>query len=253
MPKAILRLRPLDERALPSVTVTESAGILTVRGDQFDNSIVITDNGTADPGAISVVADGQSYTSQAAVTRIRIIGWNGADSVEYHLTGDLATSRRVGVCLGNQDDTFTADLAGNVLAGGYLDLWVYGGNGEDALSVGGTGGVAADGQLDVHLLGGNAKDVVTANLNGLWDGTVNVTLCGGNGMDTVSADLTAAAGSTGTVKARVYGGNGVDTLTLLTARAATGDAVSFDAAINGGNGKDTFQASDGVLVVDAPH
>jgi hypothetical protein len=248
------RLQPLDERTLPSVTITESAGVLTVRGDQFDNNVVITDNGTADPGAITVVAEGQSYTSLAAVTRIRVIGWNGADSVEYHLTGDLATDRRVGVCLGNQDDTFTADLAGNVLAGGHLALWVYGGNGEDNLSVGGAGGgVAAGGQFDVHLLGGNANDVVSANLTGLWDGMVNLALCGGNGTDTVSANLTAAAGSTGTVKARVYGGNGVDTLTLLTARASAGDPVSFDAAINGGTGKDIFQASDGVLVVDASH
>lgn len=252
--RTALRLELLHDRTLPSVTITEAGGVLTVRGDQANNTVVITDTGTADPGAISVVADGQSYTSQAAVTRIRVIGWNGADSVTYNLTGDLATSRRVGVCLGNQDDTFTADLGGNVVAGGHLALWVYGGNGEDTLSVGGAGGgVAAGGQLDVHLFGGNGIDAVSATLAGLWDGAVTVALCGGNGTDTVSADLTAAAGSTGTVKARVYGGNGVDTLTLLAAQAAAGDPVSFDAVLNGGNGKDiVVQASDGVRVVAAP-
>ena len=45
--------------------------------------------------------------------------------------------------LGNQDDTFQADLTGNVLAGGNLSFWVSGGNGEDNLSVGGTGGGVA--------------------------------------------------------------------------------------------------------------
>ena len=236
MPKALLRLRPLDDRSLPSVTFVEASGMLTVRGDQWANTIVVTDDGTAGPGAVTVQADGLSYTSQSALTRIRVIGWNGADSVEYHLTGDL-----------------TADLAGNVGAGGRLELWVYGGNGEDTLSVGGAGGgVAADGRLDVRLFGGNGRDVVGVDLTGVWAGDVNVALWGGNGTDTLSADLTAAAGSTGTVKARVFGGNGVDTLTLLTARAATDDPVSFDAAVNGGNGKDVFTSSDGVRVVDLP-
>jgi hypothetical protein len=93
---------------------------------------------------------------------------------------------------------------------------------------------------------------VGVDLTGVWAGAVDVLLCGGNGTDTVSTNLTAAAWSTGTVKARVYGGNGVDTLTLLTARAAVDDPVSFDAAMNGGNGKDVFTSSDGVRVVDAP-
>jgi hypothetical protein len=253
MSQALLRLRPLDDRALPSVSFIETGGVLTVRGDQWANTIVVSDDGTALAGAVTVQADGASYTSQEPVTRIRVIGWNSADSVEYHLTGDLTTDRRVVVCLGNQDDTFTADLAGNVGAGGNLALWVYGGNGEDTLSVGGLGGgVAADGRLDVRLSGGNGRDVVGVDLTGVWAGDVNVLVCGGNGTDTLSADLTAAAGSAGTVKARVYGGNGVDTVTLLTARAAADDAVSFDAAVNGGNGKDVFTSSDGVRVVDAP-
>jgi hypothetical protein len=253
MPKALLRLCPLADRSLPSVTIVEAGGVLTVRGDQWANTIVVTDDGTAGPGAVTVQADGASYTSQAAVTRIRVVGWNGADAVEYHLTGDLTTDRRVGVCLGNQDDSFAADLGGNVGAGAHLDLWIYGGNGEDTLTVGGLGGgVAADGRLRAHLYGGNGRDVVGADLTGVWAGAVDVALCGGNGTDTVSADLTAAAGSTGTVRARVLGGNGVDTLTLLTARAVADDPVSFDAAINGGNGKDVFVSSDGVRVVDLP-
>ena len=251
MTQAILRLRPLDDRIVPSVTVSQVGGVLTVRGDQGANSIVVSDNGTADPGAVTVTADGQTFTSQDAVTRIRVIGWNGPDSVEYDLTGDLTTDRKLVVCLGNQDDTFTANLGGNVVAGGNLSLWVYGQNGEDTLTVGGTGGgVAADRRLDVRLLGGNGKDVVDVDLTGLWAGNLNVLLSGGNGTDTVSANLTAADGSTGTVKARVFGGNGVDTVTLLTARATAGDAVSFDAAVCGGNGKDVFQSSDGVRVLD---
>jgi hypothetical protein len=252
MSQAILRLRPLDERILPSVTVTEAAGVVTVRGDQFNNTVVVSDNGTADPGAVTVTADGQTFTSQDAVTRIRIIGWNGADSVEYDLTGDLSTDRKLVVCLGNQDDTFTANLNGNVVTGGNLSLWVYAQNGEDTLTVGGTGGgVAADGKLDVRLFGGNGKDVVNVDLTGLWAGNVNVLLSGGNGTDTVSANLTAADGSTGTVKARVFGGNGVDTATLLTSRTTTTDAVSFDAVLCGGNGKDVLTSSDGVRVVDS--
>jgi hypothetical protein len=253
MSKAILRLQPLADRDLPSVTVLEAGGVLTVRGDQWANAVVITDDGTDAAGAVTVEVDGQTYTSQAAVARIRVCGWNGADSVEYRLTGDLATTRRVVAYLGNQDDTFHADLTGNVLAGGILSFWVCGGNGEDSLSVGGTGGGVADGaRMDVRLFGGNGKDVVGVDLTGVWVGTANVVLCGGNGVDTVSADLTAAAGSTGTVRARVWGGNGVDTLTLLATKAVAEDTGTFDAYVNGGNGKDVFDVSDGVRVADAP-
>ena len=254
MSKAILRLQPLADRDLPSVTILEADGVLTVRGDQWANTVVITDDGTDAAGAVKVEVDGQTYTSTEPVERIRVCGWSGADSVEYNLTGDLSTFRRVVAYLGNQDDTFHANLTGNVLAGGDLSFYVCGGNGEDNLSVGGTGGGVADGgSLKVRLMGGNAQDVVGVDLTGLWAGDVDVVLCGGNGKDVVSADLTAAAGSTGAVRARVWGGNGVDTLTLLTTNAVAEDTVTWDALLNGGNGKDVLsEASDGVEVVSAP-
>src|SRR4051794_16431613 len=78
MSQVLLRLRPLDDRSLPSVTFVEAGGVLTVRGDQWANTVVVSDDGTAGPGAVTVQADGQTYTSLDVVTRIRVMGWNSA-------------------------------------------------------------------------------------------------------------------------------------------------------------------------------
>src|SRR2546423_891958 len=81
------------------------------------------------PGAVARQAAGPPPRPRAAAPRIRVMGWTGAAPVESPLPGGLTPDRRVVVCLANQDDSFTADLAGNVGAGGQLALWVYGGNG----------------------------------------------------------------------------------------------------------------------------
>ena len=257
------RLDCLDGRVLPSVTITETDGVLVVRGDQYSNIIEITDDGTADAGAVVVDADGEIYESVGLITKVRVIGWNGADSVNYSLTGDLVTDRTLAVFLGNQDDTFEANLNGWDIDAANLLVLVYGGNGQDSLAFHGLGtDVGADSSLTVRLLGGNGMDSLRVDYSGVLIGDATFRTFGGNGKDTVTANLTlpepgtsetgeTTETSTGTLTARFCGGNGVDDLTVTVAGIAENDLSSFDVLVHGGHGKDNFTTS-GVTAVDAP-
>lgn len=256
--RSILRLEALDNRTLPSITVVETDGVMTVRGDQRANEVVITDTGTGDAGAVTVVVDGETFTSTAAVTTLRVYTNSGADNVEYNLSGDLAVNREVKIYLGNQHDTFTGNVTGNVLENVEFDLLVNGGNGHDTLGLVWTGAVAAGAVVDVEVLGGNGKDTLDVDLTGALNGTVDLRVSGGNGKDAVTANVNAEAGSGGTVNAMILGGNGKDTMTVsethvTPAEGSTDPVVTFDITIHGGNGKDFFDLTGDVTAIDDPH
>ncbi len=255
------RLEQLHERALPSVSVVETGSTLVVRGDQFANDIVITDDGTSNAGNVVVQIDGQTYTSQGAITTIRIAAGSGSDSVEYNLSADLLGSRTVNAYLGNGDDTFLSTVHSNLNDPASLLIRAWGGNGEDSLSLDGIGAnVGAGGKLAVVFAGGNGKDSIDEEFSGVLMGDASFKAYGGNGKDVVvgnlNADLTSnsetgeTAPSTGSLTARFCGGNGVDAMTLNVTGAD--DLTTRDLRLNGGLGKDTFENTDNVTVVDLP-
>ena len=253
----IPRLEVLNERALPSVTAEVDGGILRILGDQRANDIVVNDNGTDGTDAITVTVDGVplDFTLTEAVTKVVVRAGGQVDTVTYNLTGDFATTRKVDVWLGNQDDTFNGNLgAWAVAADGDLTLLVHGCNGQDILNVTGTGNV--DGNLTVKLYGGNGKDDVGVDLAGVFNGTIDLLVFGGNGKDVVRGHLAAATGSAGTVTAKVCGANGVDDLGLMVDGDGV-DGLTVDAQLRGGNGKDVFDPtviSANVEIVDMqPH
>jgi hypothetical protein len=256
--RTTLRLEALDDRALPSVTVVEADGVLTVRGDARANEVTITDNGTGDAGAVTVeVVGGDPFTSTAAVTTIRVYAGSGADNVEYNLSGDLAVNRAVNVYLGNQHDTFVGNVTFNVLENVEFDFLVNGGNGHDNLSLVWTGDVATGAVVDVEVLGGNGKDSLNVDLTGVFNGTVDLRVSGGNGKDAVTANVNAEAGSGGTVDAMILGGNGKDTMTVsethvTPAEGSTDPAVNLTVTIHGGNGKDDFELTGDLTAIDDP-
>lgn len=244
-----LRLEPLHDRTLPSVSVVQTGGTLTVNGDQHANTVEIKDDGT--PSGLTVTVDGTDYPVSGSVTMLVVNSKGGADTVSYDLTGDyVGTTRTVEVFLGNGNDTFTADLGHGIDAASTLALQVNGGNGKDDLSVTGTGGGPVAGMLSVQLLGGNGMDSISFSYSAEVDGSLLLTADGGNGKDSIHGDVTVAADSTGSVLAQVLGKNGKDDLGL----SVTGDGlsgVSVDASIDGGHGKDTITNTDNVVVVDA--
>jgi hypothetical protein len=244
-----LRLEPLHDRTVPSVSVVQTGGTLTVNGDQHVNTVEIKDDGT--PDGLTVTMDGVNYPVTGPVTTVVINTRGGADTVSYDLTGDyVGTTRTVEVFLGNGNDTFTADLGHGIDAASTLALQVNGGNGKDNLSVTGAGGGPVAGTLSVQLNGGNGMDAISFGYAAEVDGSLMLTADGGNGKDTITGDVTAAADSTGSVLAQVKGGNGKDDVGL----SVTGDGLSglssLDATVDGGHGKDTVTATDNVTVLD---
>ena len=268
-----LRFRPkleaLDGRDVPSVTVVESTGttgtVVKVYGDQWANTIHVTDNGTAGEDALTItvsddsdVTPDQEYKFDGSVTRLVVCSASGADTVSYDLTGDLQAdvSRTVVAWLGNQEDTFDAQLGG-LAADSTLKLYVFGGNSGDTLSVTANGAVA--GTLDVRLFGQNGTDSVSAEFMGAVSGDLNLLIHGGNGVDVLSALVTVDAAptspedpvepaSTGNVTVKVCGGNGKDDLTLLVDGAgADGLSAESKFLIYGGLGWDTFNYTTGLV------
>jgi hypothetical protein len=260
--RLIPRLERLDDRALPSVSVVETSGTLLIRGDRHANTVLIADNGTADDGNVVVQIDGQSYTSQGAITTIRVFGGSVADSVEYDLNGDLASARTVEAHLGNGNDSFVARVQANLNDQANLTIRAWGGNGDDQLSLDAIGAnVQAGGLLSVNFDGGNGKDNLQMNFSGVIMGTTSFAANGGNGKDVVAGQLNVepivinpethqTSPSTGSLTAIFRGGNGVDAMTLNV--TGTDSLTTLDAKLNGGNGKDTFDATSNVTIVDPP-
>ena len=252
------RLECLNERALPSVTITENDGTLLIVGDQQENNIEITDNGTGDVGAVKVAVEGvESYVSTELVTNIRVLTRAGADSVDYSLTGDLVSDRTVYVFTGNQHDSFDANLNGWDIDGADLSITANGGNGHDSLSFHGNGtDVGAGASLSVKLLGGNGMDTLLVDFTGVLIGDATLKAYGGNGKDSITGNVALPApeasvteASTGTLTARFCGGNGVDDMTVSV--LGVDDLSGFDVLVHGGHGKDNF-VTTGVTAADAP-
>src|SRR5262249_38535753 len=86
--RSILRLEALDGRALPSVTVAEAGGVLTITGDQQANNIEIRDTGGSGTDAVTVWVDGvqSDVTIDTAVDKIVLYARGGQDVVAYNLT-----------------------------------------------------------------------------------------------------------------------------------------------------------------------
>jgi hypothetical protein len=253
------RLEVLEDRRLMACKVIESAGVLTIIGDNRGNDIEIVDDGTS----LEITCDGKPVDHSDDITSIIVNTRNGNDSVSYELSGDLAagTTRSLSVVLGNGKDSFEGSLDGNLLAGANLSLGVMGGNGKDELNFAGEGAVMAGAALSVMLNGGNASDIIDATFTGLVEGDLQVSAVGGNAPDWIVADLTLEAGSTGTVDAEVLGGNGPDRLTLKVQDNSgdDGDPATEDdstlaelvALLDGGRGRDYFRATDNVDVLRA--
>ncbi len=95
-------LQQLEERTVPSVTTTLSAGTLFIRGSNLSNNLVIAE--TATPGKFQVTNNG-NFVGQFSFSNLNITMGNGSDTVDLQiktaLTGNLTVS------LGNGADTFT--------------------------------------------------------------------------------------------------------------------------------------------------
>lgn len=277
-------LEPLEGRQLMAagaagggvkIAEVEANGLmsLVVTGTNRADTITIDDNGSGQPGALTVrLGDGSTYTSKAAIGVIQVLGKGGNDRITYNLNGNLAASQIVLVDGAAGNDRITANVNGNVDNAAGLDLEFYGGAGNDtmvtnqrgavaqgslisylqgdagndALNYNGSGAVAPGASLIPEFAGGAGNDRINSNYSGVIAGNFiyNLSVDGGPGNDNIVSNIFAAAGSRGTVgassssPAAVQGGAGNDKIRFAVRLDPTVSNVAVNAVALGGTGRD---------------
>ena len=235
-----------------------STGILTVRGDQQDNTITVSRDGAGiiliNGGAVPVTG---GTSTVANTSLIEMSGLGGNDTLTFNeANGALPKANLFG---GNGNDTLTGGSGGDTLKGQLGDDTLLGKGGTDQLFGGPgndslTGGDADDqvfGEDDNDRMIWNPGDDTDLNEGGENNDTVEVN--GGNGAETftVTANgtrvrfdrITPAPFSLdiGTSENLVLNANGGD-----DAFSASGNlAALISITVDGGAGNDTILGSNG--------
>jgi Ca2+-binding RTX toxin-like protein len=262
-----LTFETLDPRITPTVNAFFGAGVLTVIGDNANNTIDVSrDAGgklLVNGGAVSI----RGAISTASNTRlIQVFGLSGNDTISLNeANGALPRANLYG---GNGNDTLTGGSGNDLLFGesgndtllgkGGLDF-LFGGAGDDIVT-GGTGNDQVFGQAGNDRMIWNPGDGTDLNEGGAGTDTVEVN--GGNGAETfavtpngvrVRFDRTDPApfsidiGTTENLFVNMNGGDdtfvGSNGLAGLISLAMDGGAGND--TITGGDGADSFSGGDG--------
>ncbi|MGN6369075.1 MAG: beta strand repeat-containing protein [Phycisphaerae bacterium] len=260
-------IEPLEQRTYRSVAALALPGVLTVRGDVQNNTIVVSRDPAGkilvNGGAVKIVG----FTPTVANTKlILLFGADGNDTLSLdEANGALPVAELFG---GNGNDLLTGGSSNDLLFGqagndtllgkGGNDL-LFGGAGDDSLT-GGAGNDQVFGEANNDTLIWNPGDATDLNEGG--DGIDTIQVNGGNGAETFTAtpngsrvrfDRTTPApfsldiGSSENLVVNMNGGddtftgsNGLSTLINLTVDGGTGNDT-----ITGGDGNDLLLGGDG--------
>jgi Ca2+-binding RTX toxin-like protein len=248
----------LGERITPTVNAFSLGGVLTVIGDNLNNTIEVSRDAagslSVNGGAVKIYGS----TPTVANTRsIEIFGLNGDDQLALNETNGALP--RASIFGGNGNDTLiggaAADLlfgqAGNdALLGKAGNDSLFGGAGNDTLT-GGSGNDSAFGEAGNDRMIWNPGDGTDVNEGGAGSDTVEVN--GGNAAETFTAtpngnrvrfDRTTPAPFSvdiGSSESLVVNANGGDD----TFTGSNGLATLIQLTINGGTGNDNLTGGDG--------
>lgn len=250
-------LEPLENRWVPSVTVTQSINFarVSVNGDNLDNQVLVSLDDAND--VLTIVADGTPYTfTSSQIRRLRIDLGDGDNELWMGLAAgsDMLFNKTTSIDTGICNDTVTLDFWQGInnsarLASNLLDISADTGKGTDELDAdfawkdGGT--------LSLFAKMGEDNDTATARMWGdVGNGTVvHFDLRGGSGNDTIGAwntydNIDMAYGSIGvaansTFSINMDGGPGRDLLSLTYSGEMDGNLVVY---LRGGTGNDQIDA-----------
>jgi hypothetical protein len=253
-PRFVPRLEALEGRLLLACKVFESAGNLTIVGDNSSNVVQIDDTGTMTPGNVRVFCDGVITQTQGIIEFINVKMGSGKDLVQYSingLTGGNGTTqpatgyRNVTVDMGGGNDVFLGNVTGTITAGSFLDVEADGGPGNNRLSMNAAVTVPAGSIFNSTLTGGPGRTVMDTSFTGTLGGILNLLEEGGQGSNIMSLTGTTGSGSTTLGKARLYGGRGNNVFRLVIAKGSPSDVGAIDGLVVGGPGLNTAHRSRG--------
>ena len=210
-------IEPLESRIAPAVTSSFAAGILSIGGDNGDNTVTITELAT--PGSYHVdglaageTTDFTSVISIAANLRdgVDALIFNGDVTVGTALSKDLSVTAR---------GALTVTVNANVNIKGIMDIQHGGGPGTPALTATIQGAGTTVGQLVIH--DGQGDSTLNFGAGARVLKTVVVDGGGGNGNDAAHFDDALIGGAI----TKTDFGKGSDQLTINNSRV--GGAVTF--------------------------
>ena len=195
----------LEPRLMLSVTAVFSPqGVLTVDGDQMDNTIVVSRDSTGNilvNGGATPIGGRGGIPTVANTSLIEVLGRSGNDTITLDQTNGALPQANLSGNAG--DDTLTGGAGNDTLDGG---------SGNDTLEGRGGSDILRGGAGDDILTGGDSDDQVfgeAGNDRMIWNPGDDTDLNeGDSGIDTVE----------------VNGGNGAENFMITT----NGSRVSFD-------------------------
>ncbi len=206
------QLDPLETRCVLSNSTSFSAGVLHVHGDANQNRVQLQHDGNGHlTGFIDSLIKGfrrdRIDIDQTGVKKVVVDTKGSSDRVTFTQTANLQKNFEVVANLGDGNDTFTATLNGDVLAGKTMKITGNGGSGADSLALNLLNDVdiKTGAALRIDLEGGDSpfdlanQDVLSVSYRGEDDGVLDVDEFSVFGDDTLTTVLTLDAGSTGNV------------------------------------------------------
>ncbi|MFO0797605.1 MAG: calcium-binding protein [Gemmataceae bacterium] len=252
----------LEAREVPAVVGTFTAGVLTVFGDNLDNTITVSRDAAGkvlvNGGAVAVVG---GTATVANTSLIQVFGQGGSDSIALNeANGALPRANLFG---GAGNDVLTGGSGADMLFGQAGNDTLLGKGGADFLFGGADNDTMTGGDADDQVFGEAGNDRMVWNpgddtdLNEGGSGTDTVEVNGGNGAEVFAVtangtrvrldrlDPAPFSIDVGTSEKLVLNANGGDDSFSATGNLAALVAVTVD----GGTGNDTILGSNGADVL----
>jgi hypothetical protein len=283
-------LEPLEGRRLLTAAATQATikeltekgyTELEITGSKAGGAITINDDGSGNPGNVTVTSGSSTYTSKGAISVIAFAGGKSNDSVTFNLNGTLTTPQSVLLNLGSGNDSFTGNINGAIDAANGFDLEVYGGagnnnmvvnqtgatelgafvpyltgsGGHNTMTYNGSGSIANGASVTPEFLGSGGTNNINTTYTGQDDGNFiyNLSGNGGTGVNNIQYNIDLAPNSTGTVgtssstPAAIEAGNGKSDTIKFAVVDPTGLAT-VNAVVVNGKGKDVISTTSNVTV-----
>jgi hypothetical protein len=238
-------VEPLEDRTCLS-TLSFSGHILTLTGDNANDTITIRDDGHGDVTASIKSGSATKSISEKGVQGVVVHTGNGNDTVTYALTGKMTTSRSLEIDLGKGDDQVAMNFSKGVSAPG-LNVKVNDGAGYDRVAA--AFGSITNTTVNLNVNQGARIDSFFASFNGTIGGKakVNVNSRSGSGYNGTDINMTSNIGSAAAVTVNTVGGINSGTahvnyagqldgkLTIKEQAGAGGDFLEADVTLRAGS------------------
>ncbi len=237
--KFVPQVENLENRWCPSASITQTGALLVIKGDGSGDTIGITDNGQGGVSATLVSKHASISKSFTGVNAIVVDSGDGADTVNFGLSGSLTKNLALTLHLGKGNDQANLDFTAGI-SGATLSLIADAGLGTDTIDA--HFGSITNANVLFNAFGGGA-DATNLDFSGAISGSkVKAKINDGPSGSSAQVELGSISASKVTVEA--YLGAGSDAFTgSLNGAVTSGSKVKVIVNPNTGPSDSTFTAT----------